>query len=280
MNENYQARIDRTRQAIKQAECLLIGGGAGLSAAAGLTYSGARFTDNFADYIDRYGMTDMYSSGFYPFESQEEKWAYWSRHVLLNRYAVGALPLYTELFGLAKDKDYFVITTNVDFQFYKAEFDPKRIFATQGDYGKFQCGKGCHNKLYDNEAQIKQMSAEQKDCAVPSRLVPKCPVCGADMDLNIRKDMYFVEDENWHKAYAAWENYLAGIGDRKIALLELGIGYNTPSIIKFPFEQITAQKDNVSLIRINKDYPETSEINKEKTIVFDENLEDIIVAMQ
>lgn len=119
MNENYQARIDRARQAIEQAECVLIGGGAGLSAAAGLNYSGARFTENFADYIERYGMTDMYSAGFYPFESQEEKWAYWSRHVLVNRYAVGALPLYTRLFEFVKDKDYFVITTNVTFSFIR-----------------------------------------------------------------------------------------------------------------------------------------------------------------
>lgn len=150
----------------------------------------------------------------------------------------------------------------------------------QGDYGKFQCGKGCHNKLYDNELQIKQMVAEQKDCSIPSQLIPKCPICGADMDINIRKDMYFIEDESWHSANFAWTKYLQKIGDRRIVLLELGVGYNTPSIIKFPFEQITAQNDNAMLIRINKDYPQISDANAKKTIAFDENLQAILMQLQ
>lgn len=272
MKENLQCRINKAKTLLNDAECVLIGGGAGLSAAAGLTYSGQRFTDNFAEYIQKYGITDMYTSSFYPFKTQEEKWAYWSRHILVNRYLPPALPLYKTLFELVKDKDYFVLTTNVDYQFYKAGFSPDRIFAVQGDYGKIQCAKACHNKLYDDKELIFKMNNEQKDCKVPSRLVPKCPVCGGDMEVNVRKDAFFVQDSEWYAANEKYEKFYDKACKTNTVLLELGVGFNTPTIIRFPFEQITYTGKGVHLIRINADYPDAIPENVNKTVSFDENM--------
>lgn len=279
MKENFQERIDKARALISNAECVLIGGGSGLSAAAGLTYSGERFTSNFADFINRYGMKDMYTAGFYPFKTQEEKWAYWSRHINFNRYLPPALPLYKSLYELVKTKDYFVVTTNVDYQFYKAGFAPDRIFAVQGDYGKIQCAKGCHDKLYDNQSLVRQMVAEQKNCRIPSYLVPKCPICGGNMEVNIRKDMYFVQDDGWYKANARYDAFYDKACDKKTVLLELGVGYNTPTIIRFPFERMVYQNKSVYLIRINAEYPEPIEENARKTISFDEDMNVILREM-
>lgn len=279
MKENLQERIERAKALLNDAECVLIGGGAGLSAAAGLTYSGERFTANFADFIRKYGMKDMYSAGFYPFETQEEKWAYWSRHILLNRFLPPALPLYKRLYELVKGKDHFVLTTNVDGQFYKAGFAPGRIFAVQGDYGKIQCAKGCHDKLYDDEALVRQMAAEQKNCRVPSYLVPKCPVCGSDMEVNVRKDMYFVQDAAWYGAGARYDAFYEKACGRKTVLLEPGVGYNTPTIIRFPFERMTCENEGVFLIRMNADYPEPIAENAKKTVSFGEDMAEVLPAL-
>jgi NAD-dependent SIR2 family protein deacetylase len=192
--------IEKLHKALQSADAIVIGAGAGLSTSAGFTYSGERFQQHFADFIGKYGFTDMYSAGFYPFPTEEEKWAYWSRHIYYNRYVPAPKPVYDNLLKLLKDKDYFVITTNVDHQFQKAGFDKKRLFYTQGDYGLFQCAKPCHQKTYNNEDVIKRMIAEQMDMRIPSELVPKCPVCGGPMAMNLRSDETFVEDEGWHAA--------------------------------------------------------------------------------
>lgn len=279
MTESFSGRIDKLRSLLDEAECVLIGGGSGLSSAAGLTYSGQRFTENFGDFIKKYGMSDMYSAGFYPFKTQEEKWAYWSRHILLNRRLPPALPLYRRLFELVKDKDFFVVTTNVDAQFYKAGFATERIFAVQGDYGKLQCAKGCHDELYDNEDLVRKMAAEQKDCRIPSALIPKCPVCGKDMEVNIRKDAYFVQDKAWYEAERRYEIFCREARDRKLLLLELGVGYNTPTIIRFPFEAMTYKNKDAVLVRINAQYPGAISENAKKTLSFAEDIKDVLRAM-
>ena len=273
MNANYYAKLQKARQVIQNAEVILIGGGAGLSTSAGLRYSGERFTSHFADFIARYGLTDMYSAGFYPFRTQEEKWAYWSRHIKVNRYDPGPGQVYCNLLKLVKDKAYYVITTNVDAQFEKAGFVNEKIFAVQGDYGKLQCAKACHQTLYDNEDMTRQMVSEQSDCHIPSYLVPKCPRCGEFMEPNIRKDQFFVEDDAWHQASSRYLQFVAALGDKPFVLLELGVGYNTPTIIKFPFERITAQHPNATLVRMNKNYPEVSPMNQAKTIAFNQDIE-------
>ncbi len=191
--ENYKQRIEEAKKIIDNADYVIIGAGAGFSAAAGILYAGKRFEDNFQEFIEKYGMTDMYSAGFYPFETQEEKWAYWSRHVYVNRFSVGETELYKKLLDIVKDKEYFVLTTNVEHQFWINGFDDERIFATQGDYGLMQCEKGCHDKLYSNEKLVFEALEKTEDCKIPSELVPVCPVCGGHMDLNLRKDQYFVE---------------------------------------------------------------------------------------
>ena len=239
---------------IEESDTILVGAGAGASAAAGLTYSGTRFTDNFGKFIKKYGtmyMTDMYAAGFFPFPSQEAKWGYWSKHSMINRFLPPALPLYKQLFELVKNKDYFVLTTNVDHQFQKAGFDSNRIFATQGDYGNIQCEKGCHQKIYDAEKLFRQMDQARKDCLIPSYMVPKCPVCGGNMTMHLRCDQYFVEDESWHEAAGRYADFLKKIGHKKGVLLELGVGFNTPGIIRFPFEKMVRENSNLSLIRLN-----------------------------
>ena len=252
----YEDQIDRAAKNIRNTDCVIIGAGAGASTAAGIQYGGKRFTDNFAEFIKKYGeyyMTDMYAAGFYPYPSEEAKWGYWSKHALMNRFDPPALPLYTELYDLVKNKEYFVLTTNVDHQFYKAGFDEKRIFATQGDYGKIQCQKACHPKTYDAKDLFRKMDKARRDCLIPSELVPKCPVCGGNMAMNLRCDNFFVEDEAWHEAADRYAGFLEQNKDKKVVLLELGVGFNTPIIIRFPFEKMVRENSSYSLIRLNMD---------------------------
>ena len=250
----YEEQINRSAEFIKNADSVIIGAGAGASTAAGIQYGGKRFTDNFAEFIEKYGgqyMTDMYAAGFYPYPSEEAKWGYWSKHALLNRFLPPALPLYKELYDLVKDKEYFVLTTNVDHQFYKAGFEPERIFAAQGDYGEIQCQRGCHQKVYDAEELFKKMDEARKDCLIPSELVPECPVCGGRMAMHLRCDNYFVEDEAWHEALDRYADFLDQNKGKQVVLLELGVGFNTPVIIRFPFEKMVRENNSYILIRLN-----------------------------
>ena len=273
--DKFVLRLDKAKKAIDEADYILIGAGAGLSTAAGIEYTGERFERYFKDFIEKYDFTDMYSSGFYPFKTSEEKWAYWARHVFANRYDVGKTDVYQKLLKLVEDKDYFVLTTNVESQFWINGFEDERIFATQGDYGLLQCENACHNKLYPNKDQVFEWMDETEDFKIPSELVPKCPVCGGEMDLNLRKDNFFVEDEKWHEMNRNYSSFLAGV-DGKIVFLEIGVGFNTPGIIRYPFEQMTYDNSDATLIRLNKDYADAIPQNKEKTISFDENVEDIL----
>lgn len=277
--KDFNERIEKARSAATEAEFILIGAGAGLSDAAGLKYSGKRFTDRFQDFIEKYDIEDLYSSSFYPFETMEEKWAYWARHISLNRFETPATDLYKKLYRFVDGRKYFVLTTNVEHQFWKAGFPDDSIFATQGDYGKIQCEAGCHAKLYDNEELVARMLEQTVDCRIPSGLVPKCPVCGGEMEANLRKDQYFIEDEAWFKARDRYSAFLDEIEGRKVVLLELGVGFNTPGIIRYPFERMAYKNPNATIIRLNKDYTEGVAENKNQTIVFDEDMMDVICAL-
>ena len=250
-NPAYEDCLLALKRRLEQADAVVIGAGSGLSAAAGLTYAGRRFEDHFKEFIERYGMRDMYSAGFYPFPTQEEKWAYWSRHIYYNRYDMPAAKLYRDLYGMMKDKNHFVLTTNVDHQFQLAGFDKSRLFYTQGDYGLFQCSKPCHAQTYDNERAVRRMVAEQKDLAVPSELLPRCPVCGAPMAMNLRVDASFVEDAGWHAACGRYEAFLSRHEGTRLLLLELGVGGNTPGIIKYPFWQLAARSPKAFYVTLN-----------------------------
>ena len=245
-------QIPKLKTALDEADAVVIGAGAGLSTSAGFTYDGERFHKYFADFEAKYGCHDMYSGGFYPYATPEEHWAYWSRYILINRYTDAPKPVYKELFRLVKDKDYFVITTNVDHCFQEAGFDKKRLFYTQGDYGLFQCSEPCCQETWDNEAVIRQMVAEQKDMKIPSALIPRCPHCGKPLTMNLRSDDRFVEDEGWHEAAGRYANFLRTREGQKILFLELGVGYNTPVIIKYPFWQMTAKNPRATYACVNR----------------------------
>ncbi len=242
--ENYSSKLEKLRGELDSADCVVIGAGAGLSTAAGFTYSGERFKNNFADFIEKYGFKDMYSGGFYPFETPEEHWAYWSRYIYINRYTDCENGTYKKLFELVSGKDHFVLTTNVDHQFQKVGFDKKRIFYTQGDYGLFQCTKPCCDKTYDNEEIIRRMYAEQKNMCVPSELVPRCPECGRPMTMNLRCDDSFVQDNGWYEASDRYHEFIRRHKNMHMLFLELGVGFNTPAIIKYPFWKMTAENPN------------------------------------
>ncbi len=242
--ENYSSKLEKLRGELDSADCVVIGAGAGLSIAAGFTYSGERFKNNFADFIEKYGFKDMYSGGFYPFETPEEHWAYWSRYIYINRYTDCENGTYKKLFELVSGKDHFVLTTNVDHQFQKVGFDKKRIFYTQGDYGLFQCTKPCCDKTYDNEEIIRRMYAEQKNMRVPSELVPRCPECGRPMTMNLRCDDSFVQDNGWYEASDRYHEFIRRHKNMHMLFLELGVGFNTPAIIKYPFWKMTAENPN------------------------------------
>lgn len=268
-------RIEQIQEAMDDAEYIVIGAGAGLSTAAGIDYGGERFKENFADYIEKYDMTDMYTAGFYPFKTEEEKWGYWSKHIYLNCINMGSTSLYEKLYELVKDRNYFVITTNVDEQFVKAGFPSEKIFATQGSYNYFQCSKACHDRLYKNTEIIKQMvDSIDEDLKISSDLIPKCPVCGELMDTNLRKDNYFVEDEHWHMQNRAYRNFLDEAKNHNALLLEFGIGYNTPGIIRFPFETMTFKIPQWKLARFNRSHLEVAlEYHKTYRLVPPEMLE-------
>jgi len=277
--QGCEERLKRAKSAIHDAESVLIGAGAGLSAAAGLTYSGKRFTDHFYDFIEKYGVEDMYSATFYPFQTQEELWAHWARHIDVNRYSQPATQLYQDLLQLVQDKDYFVITTNVEGQFEKAGFLKNKIFEVQGNYAYLQCARGCHDKLYYNKEIVKEMVACTKDCRIPSHLIPKCPVCGDSMDVNLRKNNYFVQDGNWEQAKACYDRWLEMSSRKRIVFLELGVGFNTPGIIRYPFEQMTCHNAKSTLIRMNKDFPLGFKENICRTVSFDEQIQDVVDAL-
>ena len=240
--------ILQAKELIEEADVVVIGAGSGLSAAAGLTYSGERFEKNFKEFIEKYNMTDMYSAGFYPFSTQEEKWVYWSKHVYFNRYADEGLQLYKDLFDVVKDKRYFVITTNVDSQFEK-----DMIFEVQGNYGEFQCSTPCHNEVYNNKEQVFEMIEKQEDLKIPTELIPKCPKCGANMTMHLRIDNTFVETEQWEIQKDRYYEFLNENKDKNIVFLELGVGFNTPTIIRFPFERFNNMLSKSNLIRVNKE---------------------------
>ncbi|MCM1166957.1 MAG: Sir2 silent information regulator family NAD-dependent deacetylase [Lachnospiraceae bacterium] len=237
---NYSAEIEKLKTALESADAVVIGAGAGLSTSAGFTYSGERFHKYFADFEEKYGFRDMYSGAFCRYDTQEEHWAYWSRFITVNRYTDAPKPVYSDLLKLVENKDYFVITTNVDHCFQKAGFDKRRLFYTQGDYGLFQCSEPCCNETFDNEEIIREMVESQANMCIPSELLPKCPHCGKPLTMNLRSDDKFVEDEGWHKASERYSNFIRSRKDQRVLYLELGVGYNTPVIIKYPFWQLTA----------------------------------------
>ena len=249
--KSYLEQIDKLKKEIENADAIVIGAGAGMSTAAGFSYSGDRFEKYFSDFHKKYGFSDMYSGGFYPYETLEEYWAWWSRHIWINRYAITVGKPYMDLLNIIKEKDYFVLTTNVDHQFQLAGFDKKRLFYTQGDYGLWQCSKACHNKTYDNKETVYNMVSEQKDMKIPTELIPKCPVCGAPMTMNLRCDNFFVQDKGWYAAAGRYEDFIRRHKNLHILFLELGVGANTPVIIKYPFWQMTDKNPNAIYACIN-----------------------------
>ena len=287
--------INKLKENINEADAIIVGAGAGLSTAAGFIYNGERFEKYFFDFIVKYKIKDMYSGGFSPFEDDEEFWAYWSRYIYINRYMDAPLPTYNDLFEIIKDKDYFVITTNVDHCFQKAGFDHKRLFYTQGDFGLLQCSKPCHKKTYDNKEIIEKMLLSQgfvinkdkslsfnsKDIKmkVDKELLPVCPVCGEPMTLNLRSDDTFVEDEGWHKAADNYIQFLNRHSELKTVFLELGVGYNTPVIIKYPFISMTNKWPKATYICINPNEKYAPEGIEDKSIIINDDIKDVFNAL-
>ena len=245
--------IFRLGKAVEDADAVLIGAGAGLSTAAGYTYAGARFQKHFADFTRKYHFHDMYSGGFYPYPTEEEKWAFWSRNIYCNRYDQPKSAVHEALLHIVREKDYFVLTTNVDHLFQNNAFEKNRLFYTQGDYGLWQCKTPCHRKTYDNEDAVRRMIAEERDMRIPTKLVPKCPVCGGTMEMNLRCDDTFVEDDGWRKAAERYREFLGHHREGRILYLELGVGMNTPGIIKFPFWRMTAENPAAVFATVNQE---------------------------
>lgn len=245
-------KIEQMKVALRNCDAVVIGAGAGLSASAGFTYTGERFENYFSDFAEKYDIPDMYAGGFYPFATPEEHWAYWSRYIWINRYMDAPKSVYEDLLALVRDKDYFVITTNVDHCFQKAGFDKKRLFYTQGDYGLFQCSEPCCQETFENEEIVRSMMEQQKSMRIPTELLPICPHCGKPLTMNLRSDDKFVEDEGWHRAAERYENFLRTCAGQRVLFLELGVGYNTPAIIKFPFWQMTARNPRAVYTCINQ----------------------------
>lgn len=272
----FETEIKKLQEAIHTADAILIGAGAGLSTAAGLAYSGERFHRLFGDFEKKYGITDMYTGGFFPFPTEEERWAWWSRHIWYNRYMNAPKPVYQQLLSIVKDKDYFVLTTNVDHQFQRAGFDENRLFYTQGDYGLLQCTKPCCQKTWDNEEQVREMVEKQKDMRIPTELIPRCPNCGRLMTTNLRADDKFVEDEGWYEAAKRYDEFTKKVQGQKLLLLELGVGMNTPGIIKIPFLKIAMNDDKITYACIGLDDVWIPDETKDRSIGISADISDVI----
>ncbi len=272
-------QIRYLKTAMDQSDAVIIGAGAGLSTSAGFEYSGERFQTYFSDFEKKYGFHDMYSGGFYPYNTLEEYWAFWSRYIYINRYMDAPKPVYENLYQLVRNKDYFVLTTNVDHCFQKAGFDKKRLFYTQGDYGLFQCSEPCCNETFDNEKQVGKMILQQEALRIPSGLIPVCPHCGKPMTMNLRSDQTFVEDAGWHKAAKRYSMFLERCEDRNILFLELGVGYNTPGIIKYPFWQMTYQNPKATYVCINYGDAICPKEIREQTVCMDQDIGKVLVSL-
>ena len=277
---NYSVQIEKLKKALEDAEVVVVGAGAGLSTSAGFVYSGERFRENFSDFEEKYGFHDMYSGAFCQHETPEEHWAYWSRFITVNRYVDPPKPVYKHLLERIKDKDYFVITTNVDHCFQKAGFDKMRLFYTQGDYGLFQCSEPCCQKTFENGETVRRMVEQQTDMRVPSELLPVCPHCGKPMTMNLRSDNRFVEDEGWHRAAVRYEDFLRTREDKRILFLELGVGYNTPGIIKFVFQRLTAENPLATYACINYGEAYAPEEISSQSIVINADAGEVIRALK
>lgn len=288
-----EEQIRRLKDETEHADAIVIGAGAGLSTSAGLTYSGARFDRYFFDFADRYGIRDMYSGGFYPFPDEETRWAWWARHIYYNRYIDAPKPVYPELLKLVQDKDYFVITTNVDHQFQRAGFDKKRLFYTQGDYGLFQSVNPQIQKTYDNEEWVmKAMEAQgfvrdeegifqvpedgRISMRIPTEWIPRCPDDGSEVVMNLRSDDSFVEDEGWHRASAAYSDFLRRHENLHGLYLELGVGANTPVIVKFPFWHFTAGNPKAFYACINKNEAYCPKEIEERAVCIDGDIGEVL----
>ena len=280
--EEYRQKIKALKAVLAKADTVLIGAGAGLSTAAGFTYSGERFEKYFADFHAKYGFSDMYTGGFYPYATLEERWAYWSRYIMINRYTDAPKPVYENLRKLIGDKNYFVLTTNVDHCFQKTGFNKARLCYTQGDYGLFQCSVPCHQDTYDNKAQVRAMYERQRNMKIPTELIPYCPMCGKPMTMNLRADDTFVQDKGWYVAQERYEHFLIAnrvLKDGKILLLELGVGANTPGIIKYPFQRITAQNKNATYVCINYGEAFAPKEIEQRSICINADIGDVLEAI-
>ena len=274
--ETDEQKIHRLKKALEEAEAIVIGAGAGLSTSAGFTYSGERFEKYFSDFENKYHFHDMYSGGFYPYSTLEEYWAYWSRYIWLNRYVDAPRPVYEELLELVRDKDYFVLTTNVDHCFQKAGFDKERLFYTQGDYGLFQCMEPCCQETWDNEKAVREMLESQENMRIPSELVPHCPHCGRPMTMNLRADDSFVQDEGWYRAAERYSRFQREHEGMKTLYLELGVGYNTPVIIKYPFWKMTRQNPEAVYACINYGDAAAPREIREQSVCMDGDIGDVL----
>ena len=278
--KDYSEQIKQLKEAIDSADAILIGAGSGLSTSAGFTYSGERFQQYFSDFIEKYHIPDMYSGGFYPYDTLEEYWAWWSRHIYYNRYIAPPKPVYKNLLKLVEKKDYFVLTTNVDHCFQNAGFDKKRLFYTQGDYGLWQCSIPCHQKTYDNEDEVKEMVKAQKNMRIPTELIPHCPICGKPMTMNLRCDDRFVEDEGWHQAMERYSDFLHHHRKHNILFLELGVGANTPAIIKYPFWRMTAQNPSSIYACVNFNEAFAPNEISNRSICLQADIGDVLLALR
>ena len=267
-NIPYEEQVRKLKEKIQNAEAIVLGAGAGLSTAAGLSYSGECFQKYFFDFAKKYPIRDIYSGGFFPFESPEEFWAWWSRSIYFNRYIDAPSDVYGNLKKIVEGKDYFVLTTNVDHQFQRAGFAKERLFYTQGDYGLFQSSRPTVAKTYDNQEIVEKMLEAQgfvRDnegifqlsedktlkMSIPTELIPICPDDGLPMTMNLRTDESFVEDAGWKMAAKRYQDFLHSHKGKHVLYWELGVGMNTPVIIKFPFWQYTEENPNAYYACLN-----------------------------
>ncbi|MGN0267042.1 MAG: SIR2 family NAD-dependent protein deacylase [Lachnospiraceae bacterium] len=273
---HYESEINKLKDQIRKADAVIVGAGSGLSTSAGYDFGGERLKKHFGDFVEKYGMTNMYTGCFANFASREERWAYWSRWAWINRYEPIPKDTHKKLLQLLAGKDYFVLTTNIDHTFQRSGFPKERLCYTQGDFGLFQCSKPCHTDTYDNKEVLQQMQAQEQNMRIPTELIPLCPRCGAEMDFNLFWDDTFVRDKGWHIAHNRYIYYLEQHQKGKILYLELGVGFNSPGVIKMPFWNMAAQNPDSVFASVNLTLPCYPLTLQKRSIVLQADIDRVI----
>ena len=277
LNQTTTTEAEQLAALIQESDAIVVGIGAGMSAADGFLYIGERFEHAFPDFIEKYQLLDMLQASLYDFEDWEEYWAFQSRFVALNYLDQPLGASYVYLRELLAQKPHHIITTNADNAFAIAGYDSNNVFHIQGEYALWQCSNHCHQQTYRDDAKIRQMIAEQTNMRIPSELIPRCPKCNAPFEINKRnEEKGMVEDADFHAQAKRYHAFLDAHSKGKVLYLEIGVGHTTPQFIKHPFQQRVAENPDALFVTLNHKHYRIPLAIRPQTVQFTGHIAELI----